>query len=375
MILPPSFRFARKPPGRAGWLAVFFACMAMTVSAQSDSMDTFGGDPDKYSFLWIPPDTPDWTRHFRIGAIVGMNISANFSINGNIKISGNKAAAGNFDDGYVHPGNFTIGNTTYTPAWGYTSASQYNPTGGTDGLGSIAMHSLTSFTTAGSSKADGGPFPGFDMAYGDNLWYWKHARVGWEVGFTLLPVTIKDNSSMSATVYQTTYTFNTGGIDVPQAPYSGSSGGQAPTISDSPNLPNSTKQYDHEMITGTQQLDVMVYTLRLGPNFYWDLNDYLGLSLGAGPAVGLVSGSYKYNEMITVGGIPTPNNGEFNSTKVTYGGYADGTLLYHVIDDADFYLSAQYMPMGSTTFSNAGREGKLNLGGQIYVSLGINWPF
>jgi len=33
------------------------------------------------------------------------------------------------------------------------------------------------------------------------------------------------------------------------------------------------------------------------------------------------------------------------------------------------------MPMGSTTFSDAGREGKLNLGGQIYVSLGINWPF
>ena len=31
------------------------------------------------------------------------------------------------------------------------------------------------------------------MAYGDNLWYWKHARVGWELGFDLLPISITDN--------------------------------------------------------------------------------------------------------------------------------------------------------------------------------------
>ena len=348
----------------------FFAGVTLTVSAQSDSQDTFGGDPSKYSFLWIPSDTPDWTRHFRIGAIVGMNISANFSINGNFKVSGNNPAAGNFDDGYVHPGNNAFGQTG---SWGYTKASQYNPTGGSDGLGSLAMTSVTSFTAAGSSKDDGGPFPGLDMAYGDNLWYWKHARVGWELGFTLLPVNIKDNSSMLVNVNQATYNYNTGGIDLPQAPYSGNSGGEGPTISDTPSSKSTTSSPG--TISGTQQLDLWVYTLRLGPSFYWDLNDYLGLSLGAGPAVGLVSGNYKYDEMITVGGISSPNHGEFNSTQVTYGGYVDGTLMYHVINDADLYLSAQYMPMGSTTFSSAGREGKLNLGGQIYVSLGINWPF
>jgi hypothetical protein len=367
MILPPLSRLFCKPSCCASWLVYCFAGMALAASAQSDSMDTFGGDPDKYSFLWIPSDTDDWTRHFHIGAIVGLNISANFSMNGSFTIAGNNPAAGNFDDGYVHSGNNAFHQTS---SWGYNNASQYNSADGT-----LAMHSITSFTATGSSQQDGGPFPGFDMVYGDNLFYWKHARVGWELGFSLLPVTIKDNSPMSATVYQTTYTFDTGGIVVPQAPYQGGSGGQAPTISDSPTLPNSTQKFGSESVTGTHQLDVMVYALRLGPSFYWDLNEYLGLSLGAGPAVGLVSGNYKFNEIVSTGGVSTHNNGEFNSTQVVYGGYVNGTLLYHVINDADFYLSAQYMPLGSTTFSDAGREGKLNLGGQIYVSLGINWPF
>jgi hypothetical protein len=373
MILPPPSCSLKKSSCHAGWLACCFAGVALAASAQSDSMDTFGGDPDKYSLLWIPPDSGDWTRHFHIGAVVGLNISANFSMNGPFTLSGNNLAAGNYDDGYVHPGNNTFGQTS---SWGYNNASQYDPNAAVrNGPGSLAMHSITSFNAAGNSKEDGGPFPGFDMVYGDNLFYWKHARVGWELGFSLLPVTIKDNLSTTASVIQTTYTFGTGGIVVPQAPYQGGSGGQAPTISDSPNLPNTTQTFANGTLTGSQQLDVMIYTLRLGPSFYWDLNEYLGMSLGAGPAIGLVSGNYKYNEIISAGGITAPNNGEFNSTQVVYGGYVNGTLLYHVINDADFYLSAQYMPLGSTTFSDAGREGKLNLGGQIYVSLGINWPF
>jgi hypothetical protein len=372
MILPQSFCLVTKSSCRAGWLASCLVGMALAASAQSDSTDTFGGDPSKNSFLWIPSDADDWTRHFHIGGVVGLNISANFSMNGTFDISGNNPAVGNYDDGYVHPGNNAFGQTG---SWGYNSTGQYDPNApGRDGPGALAMHSVTSFTTAGSSKDDGGPFPGFDMAYGDNLWYWKHARVGWELGFSLLPVTIKDSSPMSASVNQTTYTFGTGGIVVPQAPYQGNSGGMGPTISDTPES-TSTQPDLSGTVTGTQQLDLMVYALRLGPSLYWDLNDYLGFSFSAGPAVGLVSGNYKFNEIVTAGGNSARNSGEFSATQVTYGGYANGMLLYHVINDADFYLSAQYMPMGSTTFSDAGREGKLNLGGQVYVSLGINWPF
>jgi hypothetical protein len=49
--------------------------------------------------------------------------------------------------------------------------------------------------------------------------------------------------------------------------------------------------------------------------------------------------------------------------------------MVHVVDNGDIYVGAQYMPMGDAAFSNGGREGRLNLGGQLYFSIGINWPF
>jgi len=375
MISPPSFGVMRGSRGRAAALACCFVAAAFAARGQSDSMDTFGGDPDKNSWLWIPADTPDWTRHFHIGAIVGLNIKADFSMNGTFDIAGNAIANGNYSDGYVHPGNNSFGQTG---SWGYNNASQYNPTGGSDGLGSVAMHSATAYTTANSSQQDGGPFAGFDMVYGDNLFYWKHARVGWELGFSLLPVIINNSVSSSAKVNQSTFTFDTGGIIMPQAPYRGGSGGQAPTISDHPVVTQDTVD---GTVTGTEELDVMVYALRFGPSFYWDLNEHLGFSMSGGPAVGIVSGSYQFNEVVstpasgTTPAVNTRNNGGSDETHVVYGGYVNGTLMYHVINDADFYLSAQYMPMGSATFSDGGREGKLDLGGQVYISVGISWPF
>ena len=96
----------------------------------------------------------------------------------------------------------------WTAYWGYNNTSQYNSTAQT-----LTMHATSQFyfrvgqrqcvrTVAG--------IPGFDMAYGDNLWYWKHARVGWELGFDWLPINISEKSSGGASVTQTTYTFNTG---------------------------------------------------------------------------------------------------------------------------------------------------------------------
>ena len=192
----------------------------MGVAPAAPAQPEVDGKPDSSAFIRIPADTDDWTRHFRIGALVGMNISANFSRSGSaFSISGNNPASGIFDDGYVRTDQ--TGNAGgYTSYWGYNNASQYNAANNT-----LTMHATTAFSASGSANADGGAFPGFDMAYGDNLWYWKHARVGWELGFGLLPINISENSSMPATVTQSTFTFNTGGIVVPTAPYQGGPGG------------------------------------------------------------------------------------------------------------------------------------------------------
>jgi hypothetical protein len=333
-----------------------------TVPAQSDS---FGGDPHSSAFIRIPSDTDDWTRHFRIGALVGMNISANFSRNGTFGISGNNPAQGIFDDGYVRTDNTgnAFGQTGY---WGYNNASQLNGS-------ALTMHAATSFSTSSSSK-ESGVFPGFDMAYGDNLWYWKAARVGWELGFGLLPINISEKSSTSVTVDQSSYTFNIGGIVVPNAPYQGGFNrfGE-PTITN--NFFQSSITTTNGTITGKQTLDVMLYTLRLGPTFYWDLSEHVSLSLGAGPAVGLVSGDYKYDEIITAGGVSASNSGRIGGTDLVYGGYVNATVLCHVVDNGDIFAGVQFMPMSAATISGGGREGRLNLGGQLYFSVGINWPF
>ena len=301
-----------------------------------------------------------------------MNISANFKMSGDFNIH---HPAGVYDDGYVRrdsTGN-AGGQTTY---WGYDNNSQYNPASQT-----LTMHSITSFSASGSSaNDDAGSSPGFDMAYGDNLWYWKHARVGWELGFDLLPINITDTSPLpDANATQTTYVFNTGllpGDPLIGAPYHGPYRGGigTPTISSSPSS-TSSQTFSGGTVTGSRSLDLILYSFRFGPNFYWDLTDKFGMSLGAGPAVGIVSGDYQYDEIITANGASTHNRGSFGSTDIVYGGYVNATVMYHLVDNGDIYAGVQYTPMTDAQFNSGGREADLNLNGQLYFTIGVNWPF
>jgi hypothetical protein len=359
------------PSVRKAWFQSFpvWCLMVSLLGAFQTAMaqpESFGGNPDSSRFIRIPSDTDDWTRHFRIGAIVGMNMSASFKDSGTFNLSGNNAANGTFDDGYVRPDQ--TGDPHYTSNWGYNNASQFNAANNT-----LSLHSGTSFSTSSSADADGGPFPGFEMAYGDNLWYWKHARVGWELGFGLLPIDIKQDSTAPASVFQNTYVFNTGGIIMPTAPYQGGPGGVGPLLTNSPS------SFSSAMTAGTvsssRKLDAMLYTVRFGPSFYWDLTEHIGMSLGAGPALGIASGDYKYNETINAGGNVIHNSGRVSATDVVFGGYVSSALMYHVQESADIFVAVQYMPMGDADFSGGGREAKLKLGGQLYFSVGVNWPF
>jgi hypothetical protein len=233
------------------------------------------------------------------------------------------------------------------------------------------MHNTTSYSASGSSETGDSVFPGFDMAYGGNLWNWGRTRIGWDLGFGLLPISITDNRPMSATANQSTYTFNTGPIVVPGAPYQGGPS-SVPTISTNFTVSNGT---NNGTITGSHTLEVMLFTVRLGPSLYWDLNQHLGLSAGVGPALGIVSGDYKFDEIVSAGGGSARNHGQVGGTDLVYGGYVNATLMYHLVENGDLYVGVQYMSLGNATISGGGREGRLNLGGQVYISAGINWPF
>ena len=378
------------------YLWCFFAGLALVVSAQSQ---TPGQNPNTNAPVVIPRDTQlqlqpnvqpqpsrdlwdrwgiekvskddDWTRHFRVGAMVGFNISANFNSKGTF-INPNPRN-GIFDDGYVRSDG--KGDTTgyWGYNWGNNNATLNNPSQYDAVNQTLSMHAISSYTPTSSSAEQSGVFPGFEMAYGGNLWTWKRTRIGWEFGFGLLPISITDNHSMTVSITNSTYLFRIpDGVTIDDAPYYGTLNGQGePRIF--LNQSSVTNQYGGtETITGSRTLDVMLYTFRLGPTLYWDLNEDLGLTVGAGPALGLMSGSLKYNETIGTTSYPP---GRIDATDVIYGGYVNAMLTYHVEENGDLYLGVQYMSLGNARISGGGREARLNLGGQVYITAGISWPF
>ena len=312
-------------------------------------------------------DDDDWTHHFRLGAVAGLGITANFKMNGNFSIN---SGSGIYDNGYVHNDNTgsTDGKTSY---WGYNTASQYDAANN-----KLYLTQSSQFNASSEGSGDDTVPVGLDLAYGGNLYYWKHVRVGWELGFDMLPIGISDSHPMSGSVTQNKYAFDTAGVVLPDAPYQGGSSGQGPLISTIGNLVGTTNSAG--TITGSRKLDVMYYAIKLGPTFYADLCDDVAISIGAGPAVGIVSGEYRYDEVVVANGLSAHNKGSFSDTEMVFGGYINSTLMYHFKDNnrnADIYISAQYMPMGEAVFSSAGREAHLNLSGSVMFSLGMNWPF
>lgn len=317
---------------------------------------------------------PDWTRNLRIGPMIGFNISANFSMKGNVNISAHRPT-GVYDDGYVRVDE--TGNAGgYTSFWGYQDASQYNAASHT-----LTLHDATSYTlnssADGNAKNNDAPYIGLDLAYGGIIEQWNQLRLGWEFGFNWLPIQITDNHSMTVNANRSAYSFDTGGIVMPVVkptdPYNGGSSGIGPTIHATP-----TQLADGLIggtVTGSRTLDVSLYALKLGPTIFWDVSPYIGITAGIGPAVGIVSGDLKFDETLSMSGSITQSKGHIGATDVTFGGYVNAMITYHAARNGDYYLGVQYMPMQSANISGGGRQARLNLGGQVYLSAGINWPF
>jgi hypothetical protein len=338
-------------------------------------------------FCWNGAAQEDWTRHFRAGLLLGVNIRADFKTGGQFTLSqsdpGMPGVSGvdhRYDDGYVlldDTGNAEVNGVRYTGNWGYDSPSQY------DGANTLTFHSANSVDiTQGTSRREDSPYIGLDLAYGGNFGRSMGALLGWEVGFSFLPISIKDSRTLSGVFQQTVHQFNTGGIVIPESEsgyHGGFNSAGEPTIPDvatdiTATLPN--QGVTSGTIRGSRILDVHQLTLRLGPTFYWPLHHRWAISASAGGAVGLVLGDYRFDETatLTTGGT-THFSGEFGSTKPTYGGYVNAVALFHLQPDADLFVGAQFMPLTDVTFSKGGREAKLDLGTGFYFTAGINWPF
>jgi hypothetical protein len=355
---------------RSSWLGILLASSLASRAQWGD--DAFGG------YFGLPvSEEANWTRHFRLGALMGLNLKASFAMDGTFSVSGNNpgqaGTAGQgqdhfYDDGYVRvddTGN-AGGWTTY---WGYNNASQYDA-----GAQTLTFHGASQFTGASSSSAEGESQLGLDLAYGGKLFELEAGEVGWEFGFGWLPMSLRSQESFNAQVTRTVHQYNTGGTDVPGAPYNGgfSSDGY-PAIQD---LPTALIEAPMNLsVSATRELDVTLYSFRLGPTFQWEPHRRIAFSVSGGAVMGLVSGEFKFRESLLVSGTTAVNAGSISSTELTYGGYVSATLMFHAVENGDFYLGMQYMPLGDATFSGVGRQANLDMSGAVYISAGINWPF
>lgn len=367
---PVSMSKARaKNFGWRPWLALALV-IASRAAAQSDSY---------YSSWWNTSRQEEtWPRHFRVGALLGLNLKADFRLTGSgpFTVTGGQPGPATsgidhfYDDGYVRvdaTGN-AGDNGGYTSYWGYNNSGQ-------DIGGSLLFHSAKTFVGSGSAQEAGGALPGVDVAYGGQLFNFHSAQVGWELGFGWLSVDIENKRPISIVATRTVHSYSTAGIIVPDAPYNGGFGpGSAPTIGAMPEaLADDTETGG---LTGTR-LEASLYALRFGPTLHWELPRRFAVQAGGGVAAGFVTGELNLDETLRFedGSSARNNGGSFSDSKFVYGGYVGGTLMYHAEKHGDFYLGVQYMPLGSATFSGGGREAKLNMSGGIYISAGINWPF
>ncbi len=262
-------------PGWTRWLgALLMVCASTVVDAQ---------DP--------------LIRHFRAGALLSANINAEFSVGGTFPVSGSAPGPPGvsgvdhlYDDGFVRVDD--TGNALrLTSFWGYNSAAQY------DGASTLTFTSTESYAVAGgSSTANSDPHFGVDLAYGGTIKKIGKTWVSWEVGFSWLPLRIEDDTAYPASLTQSRYTFSTGSIIVPGAPYAGSASGTGPVIFDVATPGGS--QSSAGTVTGSREIESNLFNFRLGPHFHWDLNRRWAIEAMGGLAVGLVDGRYSYNETL-----------------------------------------------------------------------------
>src|SRR5581483_244453 len=135
----------------------------------------------------------------------------------------------------------------------------------------------------------------------------------------------RDSSSFAASVNQSAYTFDTTGVVPPTAPYNGGPSGVGPTIHDTPTAAGTSTVPG--TVTGSRQLDVILYTFRVGPTVTWDINSDFALMAGGGGALGIVSGNYKFDESIVTSGGTAHNSGRIGMTKTVYGGYVNAAFV------------------------------------------------
>jgi hypothetical protein len=358
-----------------GFAGAALAALEVFVSDSAPAQEVGAVGEEKLEIIEVLPEL--WPQHARLGFLGCLNASATFSVSGTFGVSGvNPGAAGVggldrvYDDGRVSV-DASGNNGGLTWNWAYENAGQYD-----SGAQRLKYSASDSYTTTGTAEVTDGFTPGFELAYGTELVRFERSQLGWEIGFGYLPISLTDNSPYTATVNRTVHSFDAAGIGkFPDAPYEGSFTGPGALLGDVAQL-EAPEVITGVPVTGERELRVDHFNFRLGPTYHLEVLPRLAVQLSAGAAVGILAGELKYEEVLLLpDGSQAVNRGSSSSTEVLFSGYASALVLVHAVQHGDFYLGAQYMPLGTTTFSGAGRQAELDLSKSFYFSVGVNWPF
>ena len=90
---------------------------------------------------------------------------------------------------------------------------------------------------SGSDRKSDDPNYGVDFNYVRDIIHAGWGQLGIKIGFGYTPIDIHDNTPLGATTETITDSYDTGNINVPVAPYTGSFNGPGPVIAGSPVQP------------------------------------------------------------------------------------------------------------------------------------------
>ncbi len=268
-----------------------------------------------------------------------------------------------YDDGFIGvdvTGN--AGNLTWF--FGFANDSQVI-------ADTLQLHATTSTPTS-QSRESADPQHGVELSYALPLGGGKRWKWGVEGALNWTDINVKDNKAFASTITTLTHAFALSGVILPPAPYSGTSLGPGPIISDVA-VDVSGPSIAGPAITGNRAIEGAVGGLRLGPLVEFTVCKHCSLELGAGLSVGVANTTFSFTE--TAAAPVGTATGRIRNSEVLCGGYLRGQVNVHVWKALSWMAAAEFNHLGTHDQQIGARRSELDLGKTVYVSTGFSISF
>ena len=260
-----------------------------------------------------------------------------------------------YDDGYVNvdsSGNF--GNLTAN--WGYDNASQVS---GTD----LLFHSLQPTDSFyGETELD--EIPGLEIQMAKVLKVDGGKKIGLQIGFGYLTESFRQNDGFDLDYYEDAYDASLPVL--PSPGYRGSFNDFTSLISDEPNRTITTL-----IGTGFRDVDLSLWTLRLGTYLEKSLNEKFYGSVQGGIVTAISDAKFSYSE--TFGGINYSDS--VREQDLQWGLYAGASAGIRINETTSLFASYNYQRMEDLEIPAAHRTASLDFSNGYTLNVGLSYSF